>query len=60
MYLGRIVEQTDTASLFMAPRHPCSKAMPQCSRIPPRPIPAPGGHVECHLYDEGTSTHAQP
>ncbi len=102
MYLGRIVEQTDTASLFESPRHPyskallssvltpdptlgvpdthlgasypnplempsgctfhprCPKAMPQCSRIPPRPIPAPGGHVECHLYDEGTSTHAQP
>jgi peptide/nickel transport system ATP-binding protein len=96
MYLGRIVEQTDTASLFESPRHPyseallgsvltpdptqgvpdthlgasypnplempsgctfhprCPKAMAQCSQMAPRPIPAPSGHVECHLYDEGT------
>ena len=101
MYLGRIVEQTDTASLFESPRHPyskallssvltpdptlgvpdthlgasfpnplempsgctfhprCPKAMPHCSQVAPRPIPAPGGHVECHLYDEGAPTHAQ-
>ncbi|MGR3715128.1 MAG: ABC transporter ATP-binding protein [Thermohalobaculum sp.] len=102
MYLGRIVEQTDTASLFDTPRHPyseallgsvltpdptlgvpdthlgasypnplempsgctfhprCPKAMPHCSQVAPRPIPAPGGHVECHLYDEGAPTHGQP
>ncbi len=101
MYLGRIVEQTDTASLFESPRHPyskallssvltpdptqgvpdthlgasypnplempsgctfhprCPKAMPHCSHVAPRPVPVPGGHVECHLYDEGTSSHAQ-
>jgi peptide/nickel transport system ATP-binding protein len=102
MYLGRIVEQTDTASLFDTPRHPyseallgsvltpdptlgvpdthlgasypnplempsgctfhprCPKVMPHCSQVAPRPIPAPGGHVECHLYDEGAPTRAQP
>jgi peptide/nickel transport system ATP-binding protein len=102
MYLGRIVEETDTASLFDTPRHPyseallgsvltpdptqgvpdtylgasypnplempsgctfhprCPKAMAQCSQVAPRPIPVPGGHVECHLYDEGTPTNAQP
>jgi peptide/nickel transport system ATP-binding protein len=102
MYLGRIVEQTATASLFDTPRHPyseallgsvltpdptqgvpdthlgasypnplempsgctfhprCPKAMAHCSQVAPRPVPAPGGHVECHLYDEGSTTHAQP
>ncbi len=107
MYLGRIVEQTDTASLFDSPRHPytqallgsvltpdpgkgvpdtqlgaaypnpldipsgcsfhprCPKVMEHCPRIDPRPIPVPGGRVECHLYDEettpkGTLAHAQP
>jgi peptide/nickel transport system ATP-binding protein len=100
MYLGRIVEQTDTESLFDTPRHPyseallgsvltpdptldvpdthlgavypnpldmppgctfhprCPKAMPQCSKIAPRPVPGPGGHVECHLYDKGAVTDA--
>jgi len=100
MYLGRIVEQTDTGSLFDTPRHPysralldsvltpdpelgvpdtqlgasypnplnmppgctfhprCAKAMSECSQIAPRPIPVPGGHVECHLY-KGDSD-AQP
>ncbi|MFQ5564801.1 MAG: ABC transporter ATP-binding protein [Paracoccaceae bacterium] len=102
MYLGRIVEQTDTASLFESPRHPyseallgsvltpdptqgvpdthlgasypnplempsgctfhprCPRAMPQCSQVAPRPVPVSGGHVECHLYDQGTPIHAQP
>jgi len=106
MYLGRIVEQTDTASLFETPRHPyseallssvltpdptkgvpdtqlgvsypnpleipsgcsfhprCPKVMDHCPRIEPRPVPAPGGHVECHLYDEeygrkGDLAHAE-
>jgi peptide/nickel transport system ATP-binding protein len=100
MYLGRIVEQTDTGSLFETPRHPysravldsvltpdpelgvpdtqlgasypnplempsgctfhprCVKAMPHCSQRAPRPVPMPGGHVECHLYDGGPD--AQP
>ncbi len=107
MYLGRIVEQTDTASLFERPRHPytqallgsvltpdpdagvpdtqlgaaypnpldipsgcsfhprCPKAMDHCPKVAPRPLPAPGGHVECHLYDDrpipkGTLAHAEP
>jgi peptide/nickel transport system ATP-binding protein len=35
--------------------HPrCPKAMSKCSQIAPRPVTVPGGHVECHLYDEGT------
>jgi peptide/nickel transport system ATP-binding protein len=100
MYLGRIVEQTDTGSLFDAPRHPyseallgsvltpdptlevpdthlgasypnpldmpsgctfhprCPKAMAQCSQTAPRPIASPGGHVECHLYDQGALSDA--
>ena len=107
MYLGRIVEQTDTGSLFDSPRHPytqallgsvltpdpgkgvpdthlgaaypnpldipsgcsfhprCPKVMAHCPRIGPRPLPIPGGHVECHLYDEeltpkGALAHAEP
>ena len=106
MYLGRIVEQTDTASLFERPRHPytqallgsvltpdpdqgvpdthlgaaypnplaipsgcsfhprCPKVMEHCPRIDPRPLPIPGGHVECHLYDQaptrGALAHAEP
>ncbi len=107
MYLGRIVEQTDTASLFERPRHPytrallgsvltpdpdqgvpdtqlgaaypnpldipsgcsfhprCPDVMEHCPRIDPRPLPIPGGHVECHLYDEeltpkGALAHAEP
>jgi peptide/nickel transport system ATP-binding protein len=101
MYLGRIVEQTDTGALFETPRHPyseallesvltpdptlrvpdtqlgasypnpldmppgctfhprCARAMPQCSQLAPRPIPIPGGHVECHLY-EGALADAEP
>jgi len=32
--------------------HPrCARAMPQCSTMPPWPIPSGDGHVECHLYD---------
>jgi peptide/nickel transport system ATP-binding protein len=100
MYLGRIVEQTDTASLFETPRHPysralldsvltpdpelsvpdthlgasypnpldmpsgctfhprCARAMPHCSQAAPRKVPIAGGHVECHLYDEGALTDA--
>ncbi len=35
--------------------HPrCPKAMAQCSQVAPRPVTVPDGHVECHLYDEGT------
>jgi peptide/nickel transport system ATP-binding protein len=102
MYLGRIVEQTDTGSLFDTPRHPysralldsvltpdptlgvpdthlgasypnplempsgctfhprCPKAMARCPLVAPRPVAIPGGHVECHLYDEGVPTDAQP
>ena len=113
MYLGRIVEQTDVASLFEHPRHPytrallgsvltpdpnqgvpdthlgaaypnpleipsgcsfhprCPNAMAHCPKIEPRPIPVPGGHVECHLYgdeeedgeqreERGALTHAEP
>ncbi len=107
MYLGRIVEQTDVASLFERPRHPyteallgsvltpdprkgvpdthlgaaypnpleipsgcrfhprCPKAMSHCPRIEPRVTPIPGGHVECHLYDdayskEGALADAEP
>jgi peptide/nickel transport system ATP-binding protein len=101
MYLGRIVEQTDTASLFDSPRHPysrallgsvltpdptlgvpdtqlglsypnplemppgctfyprCPKAIAQCSTVAPHPVAVPGGHVECHLYDEGALAHAR-
>jgi peptide/nickel transport system ATP-binding protein len=101
MYLGRIVEQTDTASLFETPRHPysealldsvltpdprlgvpdthlgasypnpldmpsgctfhprCARVMPHCAHRAPRPIPIPGGHVECHLY-EGAPADADP
>jgi peptide/nickel transport system ATP-binding protein len=41
--------------------HPrCPKAMAHCPRVPPRPVSVPGGHVECHLYDEGALAHAQP
>ncbi|HSF95234.1 MAG TPA: oligopeptide/dipeptide ABC transporter ATP-binding protein [Thermohalobaculum sp.] len=100
MYLGRIVEQTDTASLFETPRHPysralldsvltpdpdlsvpdthlgasypnpldmpsgctfhprCARAMPHCSQAAPRKVAIAGGHVECHLYDEGALTDA--
>jgi peptide/nickel transport system ATP-binding protein len=100
MYLGRIVEQTDTGSLFDTPRHPysevllgsvltpdptlgvpdtqlgasypnplempsgctfhprCPKAMAQCSTVAPHPVAVPGGHVECHLYDQGALTDA--
>ena len=36
MYLGRIVEQTDTASLFRAPRHPYTQALLQ-SVLTPEP-----------------------
>ena len=106
MYLGRIVEQTDTASLFDSPRHPytqallgsvltpdpdagvpdtqlgaaypnpldipsgcsfhprCPKVMEHCPKVDPRPLPVPGGHVECHLYDDapskGALAHAEP
>jgi peptide/nickel transport system ATP-binding protein len=107
MYLGRIVEQTDTASLFERPRHPytqallgsvltpdpdagvpdtqlgaaypnpldipsgcsfhprCPKVMDHCPKVEPRPLPIPGGHVECHLYDDETTpkgalAHAEP
>ena len=107
MYLGRIVEQTDTASLFDSPRHPytqallgsvltpdpdlgvpdthlgaaypnpldipsgcsfhprCPRVMDHCPKVDPRPLPVPGGHVECHLYDEeltpkGALAHAEP
>ncbi len=103
MYLGRIVEQTDVASLFERPRHPyteallssvltpdptkgvpdtqlgaaypnpldipsgcsfhprCPKVMDHCPRIEPRPVAIPGGHVECHLYDQqGALAHAEP
>jgi peptide/nickel transport system ATP-binding protein len=32
--------------------HPrCLRALPQCKVVPPRPIAAEGGFVECHLYD---------
>jgi peptide/nickel transport system ATP-binding protein len=100
MYLGRIVEQTDTGSLFDTPRHPysqallgsvltpdptlgvpdtqlgasypnpldmpsgctfhprCPKAMAHCPQVAPRPVAVPGGHVECHLYDQGALTDA--
>jgi peptide/nickel transport system ATP-binding protein len=93
MYLGRVVEATDTDSLFRDPRHPytqallesvltpdpsrgvpdaqlgaaypnpvdpppgctfhprCPRALPHCSSLAPRPVPAAAGHVECHLYD---------
>jgi len=101
MYLGRIVEETDTASLFASPRHPyseallgsvltpdptlgvpdtqlgasypnpldmptgctfhprCPKALAQCPQVAPRPVDAPGGHVECHLYDQGALSDAE-
>ena len=94
MYLGRIVEQGDAATVFSSPQHPyttalldsvltpdpklgvpdthlgaaypnplempsgctfhprCIRAMAQCSTTAPVPLPQPGGHVECHLYDE--------
>jgi len=94
MYLGRIVELTDTAGLFDRPSHPysralldsvltpdpdlgvpdthlgasypnplelpagctfhprCLRAMPLCSKVPPTQSSIPGGHVECHLYEE--------
>ena len=33
--------------------HPrCAKAMPRCSQQTPPLLSQPGGHVECHLYDE--------
>ncbi|MBI1986501.1 MAG: ATP-binding cassette domain-containing protein [Rhodospirillales bacterium] len=33
--------------------HPrCPHAMPHCSKVAPRAVPAAVGHVECHLYDE--------
>ena len=33
--------------------HPrCAKVMPHCPAVAPWPVPTPGGHVECHLYDE--------
>jgi peptide/nickel transport system ATP-binding protein len=107
MYLGRIIEQTDTPTLFERPRHPytrallgsvltpdpdqgvpdtqlgaaypnpleipsgcsfhprCPEAMSHCPRIAPRVTPIPGGHVECHLYDdqysqEGALADAEP
>ena len=92
MYLGRIVEEKKSTTLFREPQHPytrallesvltpepelgipdahlgaaypnplepppgctfhprCVNAMPQCSKIAPRPIASDGGHVECHLY----------
>jgi peptide/nickel transport system ATP-binding protein len=32
--------------------HPrCARVMPQCATVPPEPIAADGGFVECHLYD---------
>jgi peptide/nickel transport system ATP-binding protein len=32
--------------------HPrCARAMPQCARIAPKPIPVEAGFVECHLHD---------
>jgi peptide/nickel transport system ATP-binding protein len=32
--------------------HPrCARAMPQCATLAPKPIAAPDGFVECHLYD---------
>jgi peptide/nickel transport system ATP-binding protein len=46
--------------------HPrCPRVMDHCPRIDPRPLPVPGGHVECHLYDEeltpkGALAHAEP
>jgi peptide/nickel transport system ATP-binding protein len=100
MYLGRIVEEADTATLFAAPRHPytrallesvltpepglglpdiglgasfpnpleppsgcafhprCPHAMAICRSTAPRPIAEGGGHVECHLYDEGADLRA--
>jgi peptide/nickel transport system ATP-binding protein len=46
--------------------HPrCPKAMDHCPKVEPRPLPIPGGHVECHLYDaeltpKGALANAEP
>ena len=108
MYLGRIVEQTDTAALFERPaaslhagaarlgadagprqgraRHASGRRLSEPARHSlglqlPSALPEgdaalpedrararsaiPGGHVECHLYDqtdtqEGALAHAEP
>jgi peptide/nickel transport system ATP-binding protein len=94
MYLGRLVEVTDTDSLFELRQHPytqalldsvltpdpslgipdshlgaaypnpvdppsgctfhprCAQVMERCSGDAPVPVPTPGGHVECHLYNQ--------
>lgn len=97
MYLGRIVEEADTETLFSAPKHPytkalldsvltpdpsmsipdtqlgaaypnpvdppsgctfhprCTQVMDKCKTIAPTPISVKGGHVECHLFNEGAA-----
>ena len=42
--------------------HPrCPRAMPDCGRREPRPLPVAGGRVECLIYEnEGVPADAQP
>jgi len=39
--------------------HPrCPRAMPECSRVAPRPAETAAGRIECHLYDEEAKVSA--
>jgi peptide/nickel transport system ATP-binding protein len=39
--------------------HPrCARVMPHCRTVPPKPIVADGGFVECHLWDSQTQRGA--
>jgi len=45
MYLGRIVEQADTESLFRAPRHPYTEALMQSVLTPEPELGVPETHL---------------
>ncbi len=55
MYLGEIVEMTDTESLFTAPRHPYTQAL-----LTAIPVPAPGGKRARAVLDGDIPSPANP